>query len=364
MRPIRHRLGAPGPIAVVLRRWWENVRAGEIGAAPIVVAIALITVFFYSKNPNFVSATNLNNLIVQTAGTATIAFGVVFVLLLGEIDLSVGFVSGLAGITVAELQLPGSSHQLPGVVAILLAVLVGVAIGAFQGAFVSFLGVPSFVVTLAGSLAWEGLILRELPQGVIVIQNDTVNNVANYFFSHTGGWIIAAIVSGGYALVVVHGILSRRRLGLPGDGLAIGVRQGRRSRRGRGSDRVLVEHGPAPGRPVRGRARRPPPRHLDLRLEPDDVWTACLRGRGQRRGSPPCGNQRDPGSDDRVHDLGRDGRPRRRRLRLAPALGRPQRRRRHDPARHDRRSGDRRCQPLRGSRSCQGARCSARSSSP
>ena len=212
---------SPGPIAVAVRRWWENVRAGEIGAAPIVIAIALITVFFYSKNPNFVSATNLNNLIVQTAGTATIAFGVVFVLLLGEIDLSVGFVSGLAGITVAELQLPGSSHQLPGVAAILLAVLVGVAIGAFQGAFVSFLGVPSFVVTLAGSLAWEGLILRELPQGVIVIQNDTVNNVANYFFSHRGGWIIAAVVSGGYALVVVHGILSRRRLGLPGDGLAI-----------------------------------------------------------------------------------------------------------------------------------------------
>ena len=154
-----------GPVAVVARRWWDNVRSGEIGAAPIVVALALITIFFYSKNPNFVSATNFNNLIVQAAGTATIAFGVVFVLLIGEIDLSVGFVSGLAGITVAELQLPGSSHQFPGLVAILMAMLVGVAIGAFQGAFVSFLGVPSFVVTLAGSLAWEGLILRELPAG-------------------------------------------------------------------------------------------------------------------------------------------------------------------------------------------------------
>ena len=134
-------------------------------AAPIVVALVLITIFFYSRNPNFVSATNFNNLIIQAAGTATIAFGVVFVLLIGEIDLSVGFVSGLAGITVAEMQLPGSSHQFPGLVAILMAMLVGVAIGAFQGSFVSFLGVPSFVVTLAGSLAWQGLILRELAPG-------------------------------------------------------------------------------------------------------------------------------------------------------------------------------------------------------
>ena len=172
-RPIRRRLEARARSPSSCGGGGRTSASGEIGAAPIVIAIALITVFFYSKNPNFVSATNFNNLIVQTAGTATIAFGVVFVLLLGEIDLSVGFVSGLAGITVAELQLPGSSHQLPGVAAILLAVLVGVAIGAFQGAFVSFLGVPSFVVTLAGSLAWEGLILRELPQGVIVIQNDT-----------------------------------------------------------------------------------------------------------------------------------------------------------------------------------------------
>jgi D-xylose transport system permease protein len=212
-----------GPIVLVVRRWWENVRSGEIGVMPIVVAIVLITAFFSWKNPNFVSATNFNNLIIQTAGTATIAFGVVFVLLLGEIDLSVGFVSGLAGVTVAEMQLPGSSHQFPGLVAIAMAMLVGVAIGAFQGAFVSFLGVPSFVVTLAGSLAWEGLILRKLPQGVIVIQNNTVNNVANYFFSHTAGWIVAGVISAGYALIVVRGVFNRRRRGLAGESTVLEV---------------------------------------------------------------------------------------------------------------------------------------------
>ncbi len=205
--------------AALGRRWWGNVRSGEIGSTPSVVAIALITIFFYSKNSNFVGATNFNNLIVQMAGVTAIAFGVVFVLLLGEIDLSVGYVSGVAGVTVAELQLPGSSHQLPGLAAILLAVLVGVAIGAFQGSFVSFLGVPSFVVTLAGNLAWQGVILKTLPQGVIVIQNNTINNVANYFFTPTAGWIIAAVISAGYAAIVLNGIRVLRRHRLPVDNL-------------------------------------------------------------------------------------------------------------------------------------------------
>ena len=201
------------------RLWWENVRSGAIGSAPIILAIVLIAVFFQSKNSNFLSATNFNNLLVQMAGTTAIAFGVVFVLLIGEIDLSVGYISGLAGVVVAELQLPGSSHDYPGLVAILLAVLVGVVIGVFQGSFVAFLGVPSFVVTLAGNLAWQGAILRSLPQGVIVIQDNTINNIANYFFSPAAGWVIAAVISCGYALVILNGIRVQRRHGLPVDDL-------------------------------------------------------------------------------------------------------------------------------------------------
>jgi D-xylose transport system permease protein len=187
--------------SALARLWWENLRSGAIGSAPIILAIVLIAAFFQSKNSNFLSATNFNNLLVQMAGTTAIAFGVVFVLLIGEIDLSVGYISGLAGVVVAELQLPGSSHDYPGLVAIFLAVAVGVVIGVFQGSFVAFLGVPSFVVTLAGNLAWQGAILRSLPQGVIVIQDSTINNIANYFFSPAAGWIIAAVISCGYALV-------------------------------------------------------------------------------------------------------------------------------------------------------------------
>ena len=87
-------------------------------------ALLLITVFFQTKNDNFLTAGNVSNLIVQMAGTTTIAMGVVFVLLLGEIDLSIGYVSGIAGVVVAELQTGGNWTALPGWVAILAAVAV------------------------------------------------------------------------------------------------------------------------------------------------------------------------------------------------------------------------------------------------
>jgi len=210
-------------LSLIVSRWWDNVRSGEIGSAPIILAIVLITIFFYSKNSNFVGATNFNNLIVQMAGTATIAFGVVFVLLLGEIDLSISYIGGVAGVVIAELQLPGSGHQFPGLIAIFVALLVGVGLGAFQGSFVAFLGVPSFVVTLAGNLAFQGIILRSLPQGVIVIQDNTINNIANYFFSPLGGWIIAAVVSLIYLVVVIGGIVGKRRHGVPTGNLLLEV---------------------------------------------------------------------------------------------------------------------------------------------
>ncbi len=202
---------APGGIAGGLGRMWDNLRSGELGSWPIGIGLVIIALFFYFKSSNYVGASNFNNLIVQMAGVTTIAFGVVFVLLLGEIDLSIGYVSGVAGVVVAELQLPGSGHQLPGLVAILLAIVTGAVIGAFQGSFVAFIGVPSFVVTLAGLLAWQGVILRSLPQSVITIEDKQVNDVANYFFSHTAGWIIAGVVSAVYAAVALGGIVSRRR---------------------------------------------------------------------------------------------------------------------------------------------------------
>jgi D-xylose transport system permease protein len=199
----------------MLRERWETIHSGDVGSWPVLLGLAAIVVFFTTRNGNFFTAVNFDNLIVQMAGTAAIAIGVVFVLLIGEIDLSIGYVSGVAGVVVAELQLPGSGHQLPGLVAILLALVTGVLIGGFQGSFVALFGVPSFVVTLAGLIALQGVIIEALPQGVIVIQNNLINDVANYHFSQLGGWIIAIVLGGGYAVARVSTMVSRRRAGIP-----------------------------------------------------------------------------------------------------------------------------------------------------
>jgi D-xylose transport system permease protein len=219
----------PVPITNLPQRAWNNIRAGELGSAPIIFGIVAITLFFYFKSSTYVGASNFNNLIVQMAGVTAIAYGVVFVLLLGEIDLSIGSVSGVCAVFAAELQLPGSGHVLPGgalvqgLLCIAVAIAAGAVIGAFQGSFVALLGVPSFVVTLAGLLAWQGVLFKALPQSVITIQNSTINNVAGYYFSHKAGWIIAAIASGVYAIMTLGGVVGRARAGIATRNLSLVV---------------------------------------------------------------------------------------------------------------------------------------------
>ncbi|MET0938523.1 MAG: sugar ABC transporter permease [Gaiellaceae bacterium] len=193
----------------------DNVKSGNLGILPIVVGLAFIIVFFSFKATNFFTADNFNNVIVQMAGVTMLAFGVVFVLLLGEIDLSIGYLSGIAALTVAELQLPGSGHEYPALVAIAIAVGVCALIGAAQGTVVALVGVPSFVVTLAGLLIWQGVILQVLEiKGVIVIESNWINNTSVYFFSPAAGWIIAAVITGLYAIFTLGGVLGKRRAGV------------------------------------------------------------------------------------------------------------------------------------------------------
>jgi D-xylose transport system permease protein len=181
-----------------------NIRTGNLGVVPIVVGEIAIVIFFAFKATNFFTAVNFGNIIIQMAGTTMLAYGVVFVLLLGEIDLSIGYVAGIGALVVAELQLPGSGHQINGLLAIVLAVLVCAVIGAGQGSIVAFVGVPSFVVTLAGYLIWQGVILGRLEvPGSIIIQDRWINYTANYYFSPQAGWLIAAIVFALYAVSVL-----------------------------------------------------------------------------------------------------------------------------------------------------------------
>jgi D-xylose transport system permease protein len=205
----------PSGIASLPGRMLDNLRSGNLGSGPVIFALALIVLVFSQTADNFFSAVNFNNIILQMAGTTLLAYGVIFVLLIGEIDLSIAYVSGVAGVVVAQLQVPGSGHEYPGLIAVLAAIVVGTAIGAFQGSVVALIGVPSFVVTLAGYEIWQGVILKSIPQGVIVIQNQTVNDFSQYFFSDAAGWIIAVIVSIAYVAGTLSGVLQRRRHGVP-----------------------------------------------------------------------------------------------------------------------------------------------------
>ena len=203
-------------LAAVLRARWEALKGGDVGSLPVIVGIIAITAYFSSKTGIFFSAVNFTNLIGQMAGVTVIAVGVVFVLLIGEIDLSIGYVSGLAGVFVAELQVPGSGHDFPGLIAIAIAILGGAAIGGAQGAFVAFVGVPSFVVTLAGLLIWQGVILNILgTQGVIGIQDKQINDVSNYVLTKNTGWIVAIVFTLGLAAAAFGTHFSRKRAGLP-----------------------------------------------------------------------------------------------------------------------------------------------------
>lgn len=200
------------------RLWGERLRAGELGALPIGVGLLIILVTFGILDSNFYSSRNFTNLLLQMVVFATIAIGTVFVLLIAEIDLSVAFVSGVAGVVMTILLRPGDPGW-PWWAAIGVALLITVTIGWIQGMLVAKTGVPSFVVTLAGLLVFSGVVLvlttSVTKVGTIRIEDDFVVGIANAFLSTTAGWILAAIVVFGYLGTNLLTKFNRRRRGLP-----------------------------------------------------------------------------------------------------------------------------------------------------
>ncbi|EDY56103.1 MULTISPECIES: ABC transporter permease [Streptomyces] len=154
--------------------WTEftrKVKGGELGSLPVVVGLIVIWAIFQFKNDRFLSADNVSNISYYLSATGMIAIGLVFVLLLGEIDLSVGSVSGLASTLFAVWVV---NHGMNVWLALLLAIVTGVAIGSLHGWFFAKVGVPAFVVTLAGLLGWNGLMLWLLgSSGTINIPSDS-----------------------------------------------------------------------------------------------------------------------------------------------------------------------------------------------
>lgn len=179
---------------------------GDLGSVRVLLGIAVIWTIFQIANDRFLSAVNLSNLSLQIAAVATISIGVVLVLLLGEIDLSVGAVSGLAAGVMAVLSV---QHGWAPGVALLAGLGVGTAIGLFNGFMVTRFGVPSFVVTLAGLLAWQGALLYVLGDtGSVNLPPSIITDLTTTFFDPAVGWLIGAA---GFALYAAGKLLARRR---------------------------------------------------------------------------------------------------------------------------------------------------------
>jgi D-xylose transport system permease protein len=197
---------------------FARLARGELGSVRVLITIALIWTIFQLQNDRFLSAVNLTNLTLQIAAIGTISVGVVLVLLLGEIDLSVGAVSGLAAGVMAVFTV---KHGWNADLAMLAGLATGAIIGFFNGLMVTFFRIPSFVVTLAGLLAWQGALLYVLGDtGTINLPPSTITDLAGTFYGAGVGYAIAAIVT---AATLATGLLEmrrRRRAGLETDPLA------------------------------------------------------------------------------------------------------------------------------------------------
>jgi D-xylose transport system permease protein len=198
---------ASGPLGY-LRQAGMRLRAGDTGVLPVVGGLVVLAVIFQSLNANFLTPGNLVNLMVQGAVYMLFALGMVFVLLIGEIDLSIGYVGGVSGVVVAELVFGSNGYAWW--VAVGAGLATGALIGMLNGLIITIVGLPSFIVTLAGLLAWNGVMLIILGNGgTVPINDDTVNNLANGLLSPAAGWIVMiAIVA---VFVVDLLIIDRRR---------------------------------------------------------------------------------------------------------------------------------------------------------
>jgi D-xylose transport system permease protein len=190
-----------------------KIRGGDTGVLPVIAGLLLVSILFQSLNGNFLTAGNLVNLLVQAAVFSILAMGQVFALLLGEIDLSIGFVAGLSAVIMAERVQPTVGW--PWWVAILAALAACAAIGALQGSLITRLGLPSFVVTLGGLLFWQGVMLTILGSGgSILIQDQTINDISSGNLSRIAGWVVMLVIVAVFAVYTWRGDARRREAGL------------------------------------------------------------------------------------------------------------------------------------------------------
>ena len=200
--------GQEGTVSDQVRAYLQRVRGGDMGALPAIAGFVVLCVLFSSLSPYFLTERNFANLLTQAATLVMLAMALVFVILLGEIDLSAGVTSGVAMSIFVVLSNPGGINM-NWIVALLVSLATGVAIGLFIGFFVARVGIPSFVVTLGLFLGFQGLQLIIIGQGGLYrINQPEILAIQNSNLPEWGGWVMLAVI-----LVVSLGtsLFDRRR---------------------------------------------------------------------------------------------------------------------------------------------------------
>jgi D-xylose transport system permease protein len=209
-----------GSIGAAAREYWTRVKGGDMGSLPAIIGVvALVVIFGIMEGDTFLSKGNFANLINQGAAIMVLAMGLVFVLLLGEIDLSAGFAAGM-GAAILATTLTDKGWAWP--VALLAALAAGVAIGFAIALLVARLGIPSFVVTLAFFLGLQGAMLLIIGEGgTIPIRDDAILSVMNDNMPVVLGWLFGLIVIAGFAAATLMRIRARKREGLPTEAMSV-----------------------------------------------------------------------------------------------------------------------------------------------
>jgi D-xylose transport system permease protein len=213
---------APGAqsISEAVRAYGQKIRGGDVGSLPAVAGLVALVIVFAALRPStFTTAFNVANLINQSAAVIVIAMGLVFVLLLGEIDLSAGFTAGAAA---AVMGIFMTRHGWPWPLALVMCLLTGVVVGTCIGLLVARLGIPSFVVTLAAFLGLQGLLLVLIGEGgTIAYRQATVLAIMNKNLPVWLGWTLFVVGLAVYSTLNFRRSVSRRKAGLTGDAQSV-----------------------------------------------------------------------------------------------------------------------------------------------
>jgi len=184
--------GVEGGLGDQVRAWWQRVRGGDMGALPAIGGLVVLTILFTALSPYFLTERNFANLFNQAAPYVLLGMALVFVLLLGEIDLSAG-VTGGVGMAIFVVLM--AKFDVPWIPALLAGFVFGFATGSLIGFFVARVGIPSFVVTLGLFLGYQGLALLIIGDGGIFrVQVPELLALQNGNLPVWGGWVMLAVM--------------------------------------------------------------------------------------------------------------------------------------------------------------------------